>query len=169
MRFADGFGFLKITRRWDNHSGFTLYRLHHKADGVRRDGRLQSLGIPKGNDLETGRKRTEPRPGVLIRAEPDYGDGPAVKVVFTDDNFRLILRNPLDLVSPFTNRLDNGFHGLSPTVHGKNLVGVCEFAQLFIEQRELIISKCPGGKGQVFGLVHHGFKDLRMAVSLVYR
>ena len=79
---------------------------------MRCDGLFYGCGVAERDDFKSRRKGAESVPILVFGAESDNGDGPAMKIVFTDDDFSFVMGNTFDLISPFSNRFDNGFNGV---------------------------------------------------------
>lgn len=92
-----------------------------------------------------------------------------MEVLRADDDLRLVPGDALDLISPFADRLDDSLDCLGPGVHRQDLVRAGEGGELFVEVGKLVVAESPRGKRQLAGLLGHGRKDFRMAVTLVDR
>ena len=166
---TDGSGFLQITIRRYDHAGLALNGFCQKGHRFGCDGSLERITIAKGNNLKTGREGAEIFPRRFIGAETNDGNGTPVKIVVTNDNLSLILRNPFDLIAPLANRFDDRFHRLGATVHRQYLVRIGQFTEFFIKQPQLIIAKGPGCEGQYLGLFDHSAHNFRVAMALIDR
>ena len=55
-------------------------------------------GVAEGDDVKSRSKGAESVPVLVFGAEADNGDGPAVKIVFTDNDFSLVFGNAFDFI-----------------------------------------------------------------------
>jgi len=131
---ADAPHVAKIALGRHDDAGLTLDGLDHECNGVRGDGILERLRIAERDDLESGCERAESIAVLSFRAEADDGHGPAVEVVFADDDLRLALGHALSLVTPFACCLDACLNGLGAAVHRQDDVGVGQLAELLVEE-----------------------------------
>ena len=88
---------------------------------MRCDGLFYGRGVPERDVFKSRSKGAESVSILVFGAESDNGDGPAMEIVLTDDDFSLVMGNTFDFISPFSNRLDNGFNGSAPLFMGNTL------------------------------------------------
>lgn len=72
----------------------------------------------------------------------------AVEVLLCGEDPGLVLRNALDLVSPFARNLDSGLHGLSTSVHGQDHLEAQHRSDLLGEAGEDIVVECARAERQ---------------------
>ncbi len=159
----------QIAVRGNHHAALALDRLHHEADGVLGDGRLEGVHVAVGHELEARGEGPEALPVLVLRGEADDRRRPAVEVPFADDDLGPVRGHALRPIAPLPDRLDGGLHRLGARVHRERLVVAGGRGQLGQEGAHLVVVEGPGRQGQTLHLLPGGPEDLRVAVPLVQR
>ena len=157
----------EVPLRRNDHAGLALNRFNQEGHRVFAQRGLERLDIAEPGDAEARRERPEAAARRRIGGETDNAKGPAVEVVGADNDLGLIFRHPLDLVTPFPDRLDRALDRFRAGIHRQNLVRPGQGGDFLIERRQLVVAEGARGEGQAGRLLDHGFQDLRMAMPLI--
>ena len=90
-----------------------------------------------------------------------------MKVVFTNNNFSLILRNTLFLIAPFSSEFNRCFHCLCPCVHRQHHVKTKLHCSHLCKLTKLVIIKSARCQGKLLRLIGKGINDFWIRMSLV--
>lgn len=91
-----------------------------------------------------------------------------MEVLLGGEDPGLVLRNALDLVSPFACNLDSGLHSLSTSVHGQNHLETQHRSDLLGKAREDIVVECARAQRESRGLGNESLDKFGVAVTLVH-
>ncbi|MPN09439.1 hypothetical protein SDC9_156729 [bioreactor metagenome] len=117
---GDGFKSLEESFGRHDHAGFSLDGFHENPDRIFIYGLFDSLKVVVGNDDESGGEGTVIFLRIGIDGEGYYGDCSAVEIVGENDDFRFVLFDSLDHVTPFPHGLDGCLDGFRTGVHGED-------------------------------------------------
>jgi len=158
---------LQETVARNNDAGFSLDGLDHNADCIFRHRFFDRFEVVVRNYFESRGERAVIVRSVGIYRERNNGDGSSVKVVFKDDDLRLVLLNSLDHVPPFSHSLQSRFHRLGSGIHGEYHLFSREIGKFLREDRPTVVEEGAGSQGEDISLIFQSFDDLWMSVPLV--
>ena len=92
----------------------------------------------------------------------------AVEVLLCGEDPGLVLRNALDLVSPFACNLYSSLYSLSTSVHGQDHLETQHRGDLLSEAGEDIVVECARAERQSRGLGNESLDEFGVAVTLVH-
>ncbi len=112
----------QVSRLRHANASLTLYGFDEKCCGLGCNGIAQRGCIAVFHQPETGRKRPEIFPVLLLRGHRDGAQSPAVEVASAGNDFGPVCRHFLDFVGPFSHGFDGGLDGLRARVHWQGTV-----------------------------------------------
>ena len=129
---------LEIALGRDDDPALTLDRLDEDAHHVGVDRLAQCLDVAVGQQREARREGAEPFLVRLFVGEADDGRGASVEVAGEDQNLGLVFLDALDVVAPFSRRLDRRLDGLRAGVHRQHPLVAGHGVDFRIERAELV-------------------------------
>jgi hypothetical protein len=149
------------------NAAFALDRLDEHGGDVRVHRALDRREIPVGEHREAGRQRAEPILVLSFLGEADDRRRAAVKVPREDEDLGLVLRDPLDRVTPFAGELDRGFDRFGPRVHREHLPVARQLGHLFVQKAQLVAAEGARRQRDAVRLLEHRLTDARVGVTLI--
>lgn len=130
---------------------------------------FQSRDIIIRNCIEARHKRSKTFRCSWVIRRRDSRKGASPKVILGKDNLGLIRGNAFNVISPTPRKFDRRFSTFDTRVHWQDAVVTKVLGNVFRVFTKSIVMKGATGEGEFVCLVHQGFDDFRVTMSLIYR